>query len=548
VTAVLAWFRLLAVGACLGALTVVVNAEQTPTFSLVDSDITIESGATAGRGSMLLKADNVDAASLTKQLGDIQDLKTPSPPPVEVKFAARELDRSDTTRRWVLTVDVSGLPRNVMQKRYLSFPFNGQIITLAYTITNKSTATFTWTVKSPPAELNLAAGEPIEVGIAVQAVAATNVRVLQTALVEQSRKTPLDGGLMLCKQPGGSCGADIDLAANSSNRLWLRSNSGGAIVGKYTGTVSIGASEKPDGDTLNLTIYGTTLCRQLIGALLILAGVVCAWIVSTWSRSRLDRAQSLLPAALLAERVTILQQKLANAPPDTDEDDRKETTRALNALAKGLSETGLDGKNYLPRALPNPFVGLGPNIDGYKQFLADAGTKVALLDLLVDDGFVAVWKKIQPPPDAKTRQAVHTASKALDAKILEDPLPSTKDLITFIESTLKQLNDDLAAGHPGTAAALAAQQRPIQPRSLEQIVVEIRNLSALTWIVFGILATAVGVHILVIGNLGFGLPADYFTCLFWGFGLPISAQQLVQSTIGSVGTALGVTVPKTSAN
>ena len=72
-----------------------------------------------------------------------------------------------------------------------------------------------------------------------QSVAATNVRVLQTALVEQSRKTPLDGGLMLCKQLDGPCTGDgINLGPNSSNKLWLRTSSAGTLVGKYIGTVA----------------------------------------------------------------------------------------------------------------------------------------------------------------------------------------------------------------------------------------------------------------------------------------------------------------------
>jgi len=542
------WLRVLVACVSLAAFAAAGRADDAhaPSFSLLDSDITIDSGATEGRASMLLKADNLDADRLTKPLGTIEDLKAPLPPPVDVTFAARELDHADNSRRWVLTVDIKGLPRNVTQKRYLSFPFDGQVVTLAYTVTNKSTATFAWSVKGPPAEVSLSAGDALEVGIGVQGVAATQVRILQTDLVEQSRKTPLEGGLTLCSQAAGACtDVGIDLAPNSSNRLWLRTNNNSAIVGKYAGTVTVGAAEKPDGDTFSLTIYGTTLWRQLLGVLVIVIGVVCAWIVTAWVQSRLNRAQALLPATLLADRVRALQQRLANAPPGTEAADRADIDAALQGLAQRLSVNSLDAGNFLPPSMPNPFKGAGPNLDGYKQFLAQATAQLALLDLLVEEGLAAVWRKIPPELNDQSRAALTVASRAIDGLAAADPAPALKDATAAIQNALAQLDPALAAAG-GAPPPPGAQHFAIQPRSFEQLVIEIRNLSGIAWLVFGLLSAAVGVYVLIINNLGFGLPGDFFTCLLWGFGLPVSGQQLVQSTVGSVGTALGITVPKAS--
>jgi hypothetical protein len=539
------WLRVLAACGGLVLLTAQVRAEPAPTFSLVDFDLTLDAGAADGRASMLLKAEGLDAERLTKPLETITDLGTPQPPPVDVGFTARELARGENSRRWVLTVDIKRLPRNVTQKRYLSFRFAGQDVVLPYTLTNKSTGTFAWSVKGPPAELSLSAGDSIDVGIAVQAVAARHVRVLHASLVEQTRKTPLDGGIVLCAQASGPCNdAGIDLAPNSSNPLWLRTKADRAIVGKYVGTVTIGADEKPDGETVNLTIYGTTFIRQLLGVLAILFGVVCAWVTTTWTLSRLNRAQALLPATLLADHVRTLQQHLTTAPPGTDPADVTNSRTRLQVLAGQLSETGLDAQNYLPRSLPLPFKGMDPNITGYKDLLTQAGAKIALLDLIIDEGFAAVWKKTPLAPNPQSRQAVTTASRALDGKVIEDPAPATKDLVTFIQSTLAQLDAALAAANGVPPPPPGAPHAAIQPRSFEQLAIEIRNLSGVAWLVFGGLATAVGAYILVIGNLGFGVPADYFMCLFWGFGVPVSGQQLVQSTVGSIGAAFGITVPK----
>src|ERR1700674_2181194 len=542
-----AWTHAVVVFLCVLSFASAARTQTRPTFSLVDSDIVLDSGVTEGRGSMLLKADNLDAAGMAKQIESIADLDAPQPPLVAVTFNARELDRGTTTRRWVLTVDVKGLSRNITQKRYLSFQFNGQDVTLPYTLSNKFNATFVWSVKGPPGELSLGAGEPVEVSIAVQAVRDTKVRLLQASLVEQSRKTLLPGGLILCQQRTDACTDEIiELGPNSSNRLWLRSSANSTIVGKYVGTVSIGAAEKPDGDTFNLTIYGTTFWRQLSGVLIILFGVVCAWIITTWFQSRVNRAQLLLPAAALADRVRLLQQRLGRAPPESVPANRANTQTALSDLAQGLSEQGLDAHNYLPSTMPNPYRAMTPDITQYKQFLDRAGQQVALFDILVDEGFEAAWKKLPSAPNPPSIAALAAACRNLDGLAAAQPAPAIKDLISSIRTILHQLDVELAAANNRAAPPGLAPDVPPKTRSFEQLSIEIRNLSGLTWLVFGLLATAVGTYILIINNLGFGLPGDYFTCLFWGFGLPVSGQQLIQSTVGSIGTTLGITVPKST--
>lgn len=547
----LGWLTAVLASVCLVCFAPSGRAAPLPTFSLIDGDIAIDPGATDGSASMVLKADNLDADGMTKTPGPVSDLKTPKPPEVAVNFTANELDHGDGSRRWVLTADIKGLPRNVMQKRYLSFVFGDQHVILPYTVSNKSTATFTWSVKAPPSELSLKAGQAIEIGIAVQAVAATKVGVLQTTLVEQSRKTPLDGGLTLCTQPVAPCTeSGISLAPNSANRLWLQTNKDSTIVGKYAGTVTVSAAEKPDGETLTLTIYGTTVYRQRLGVLIIIIGVAIAWLITTWAQNKLNRLQALLPVTLLAEHVRALQQILLKAPPNAIPPNANpewpNTAAALRDLAEKLSEKYLTGQNYLPTSIPSLFKSAGPDIDGYKGFLADAGAKITLLDLVIKDGFAAVWKKIPPAPNAASLQAITVAYTALDGKIGEIPLPSPKDAAASILDTLNSLDRALAAANPAPAAPPpgAAHGVSIESRSYEQLVIQIRNLDIVTWLVFGGLATAAGVYVLIISNLGFGLPADFVACLFWGFGLPVGGQQLLQLTPGSVVTALGVTVPK----
>jgi hypothetical protein len=97
-----------------------------------------------------------------------------------------------------------------------------------------SAASFAWTVKPPPGELSLCKDSAVDIGIAVQGVPATDVRVMH-ALIEQATKVPLPGDWSLCRTHQGQCDTKIDLGAHSANRLWLRPTNRTSIIGKYTG-------------------------------------------------------------------------------------------------------------------------------------------------------------------------------------------------------------------------------------------------------------------------------------------------------------------------
>src|SRR5262245_50609790 len=401
-----------------------------------------------------------------------------------------------------------------------------------------SAANFAWTVKPPPGELSLCKDSAIDIGIAVQGVPATDVRVMQTALIEQSTKFLIPGNWSLCRTHQGQCDTKIDLGAHSANRLWLRPTDRTSIIGKYTGTVTIGASEKPDGETFNLTVYGTTPSRQILGGVVIAVGVVLAWISTTWFQNRINRAQMLLPATALRERVELLQRRFSAAAQEVGADVPK-TSKKLEELRYDLSDRGLDGQRFLQPRFPVTVKGMAPSADADKEYLAKRTQNVALLEALVERGFEQAWKMVPRPLDKEKLASLQTATASLDA-LAEEDIPNTTVLAEKIGPILRNLRTQLGR------AELAEEGPPAEarPPTFEQLTVEIRNFSLMTWAVFAILATALGTYILVILNLGFGVLSDYFVCLFWGFGLPVGGQQLAQSTIGSVSTVLGVPVPK----
>jgi hypothetical protein len=61
---------------------------------------------TSGRTALIVKAEGLAANSMNKPLENVRDLELPQPPPVRVEFEARPLDRSNSSRRRVLTASV----------------------------------------------------------------------------------------------------------------------------------------------------------------------------------------------------------------------------------------------------------------------------------------------------------------------------------------------------------------------------------------------------------------------------------------------------------
>jgi hypothetical protein len=511
-----------------------------PAFTSQESDLVIE--GIPGRATFILKADNLDAATLAKPLGDITDVGSPTPPNLILKFIARELDQSTSSRRWIVTVEVAGpLLPNVIQRRYAKIPFDGKESLVAYTLTHKPLA-FTWNVKGPAAELALPPDRSMAVTVITQNVAATNVRIGQALLYEQSRRHEMPGRLALCPEPTGACQPSrTDVDPLTSKRLWLRPTTDDAIVGKYVGTVNIVSDQKPEGETINLTIYGTTWCKQALGVLVIFLGVVAAWITTTWNQNRLNRAQLLLPAASLATRAGELHDKLLAAPKGDDVANVTNTLSGLKEIISALSEATLETKRFIPSKWPNPAKSNVGSIEPYKQYLAEFGSNLAILAVYVDEGFVRIWQEATGTNDPRIKH-FRNASRSLDSLLSRTPPPATtKEVRDQIQIIYTQLQTDLTGAAPPPNAVLAALVP--QPLSYEKIVVEIRQLSLMTWTIFGLLATALGAYVLVFTNLGFGISTDYFVCLFWGFGLPAGGQQLAQSTLGSARTAVGIAVP-----
>lgn len=512
------------------------------TATLVNPTAAVEYGHTDGPATMLLRVDGVDPQS-TGALGHVAELvEVPgqNPRSTKVTFKVAELYSPGTTsRNFLVTADVTGLPVNSSVPRYLMFALDGTATTLSYTLTNKAPVPFSWTVKPPPSSLSIHPGDPIPIGIAVGQVPATGVTLLQSSLLEKSRKSLLSpDGLRLCPEPNRACdGMPLTLPANSPMQLWMYGATG---VGQYDGSVTVASQEKPEGDSFSLTIYSSRWQYQVAGIGSILFGVVLVWLVGVYGRNRLNRAQLLLPASALRIRL----ENLLKACEHLVIGEAPNVAKKASDLEKSLSADKLTSDGLVPQKVPAPWNAAAQSesqVERYRQLLQSTSEWLSVLEAITYEGIEKAESKGTDGglTDVQVK-AIEGAIKEIDRIAIGTTAPSLTGVQQGIAELLQKLDGALA---PGASARPLRAFVPLQ-KTPERLSVEITRISAMSWLFLGLASTALGSFVLVLSNPAFGAVSDYVLCFLWGVGIPIGGQQLAQATGATVATTLGITSPR----
>ena len=508
------------------------EAWAAPAASLVDSVARIDYGRSDGSATMVLKVDGLDAAAMANPdvLRNVQDLQLPKPPPAEVEVASRELQqaRGAASRTWLLTITVRGLPANTTQQRYLAFSLAGSAVTLAYSLTNTAAGRFAWTVRGP-ANMTIAPGEAIPIAVSVGPVPATGVTVLQTALTEKVSKRPISSeGLHLCRTAQACDGSDLSLPPNAPVQLWLH---GADQAGAFEGSVTIAAIEKPEGDTIALNVYLTSLWYKLGGVASILIGVVAAWLVTVGVRHRINRDQLLLPVAGLRATLRAIEDVLKSNKTGLGTD---RTVKKLGETKTALSDASLEAAG-LPGRTPSPWSGspTAVSVEAYKKYVQGQTDWTAALQAIVLDGFEKAWAKWSAGLPNAQAQAVADAVENLDKLAIGAAAPAIDALQSSIQAILRTMAGTTSAPALRSAASAA---------SPEELHIEINRLGLVAWGFIALATALAGAYILVFSSnaVGFGNPVDFLVCLLWGFGLP-AGSTLMQATSATISTTFGVT-------
>jgi hypothetical protein len=386
--------------------------------------------------------------------------------------------------------------------------------------------TFTWDVNVLSGAA-LVIGKGVPVTISVGAVKAANVRILASSLFEDTTKEPLLSG-SICDM-NGKCTLTRDIEANTAEQFLLQTN---RAPGTYSGSITFASDALPSGKTLaSVTIYVSSFSRKLWGVAVIAFGVIAAWLLTTVIRNQLNAKQMLLPVSLLKSTLEGLGQTIAAAGISAPK-----LQAEIAALESKLTMEKLRDNGF-PPALPVPWSPL-PNAatNVYQSYVQDIGTWVTDLTLITDG--LTKAQAFAVPGNPANQQQVAACVAQIDLLANTVIAPNPQELGPKIDTLLIGLQQQLAGAKLALQALDGTQVSLPTPAQLE---VSIDRFSLLAWAWILVVTIAVGAYVLIFSakGLGFGTPADYLLCFFWGVGLP-SGASLITSTTSTVSTTFGV--------
>ena len=506
-----------------------------PTVTLVNPTVRLDSGQSEGEVQMVLQLNGLDAdqAQDQKLLNETDVVSQDSWP---FKFVGGQPMGSPgpTSATWHVRLQLGGLPANSTQTRYLSVTIAGASTALEYTLTNKPTESFSWTIKAPPT-IAIGPNQDIPVSITVGPVPAHNVKLVGPYLPEKKTSALIAShGLTLlcdCKHEADkNADNNIDLPAHSTTQFWLRGADG---VGQYDGSVTIVCNEKPEGDAVALSILSTTGVRQSFGVAVFFVSALLTWFVTVFARNLFNRDQMLLPVPRLRARLANVQTQVEDHRPAGV--DTPHFIATITRLLGQLDETQLVALG-LPGKIPSPWTPSPPSnqADAYRNALQGIADWLAVLETIYGDGFAVIWPKLAGATQAQ-RQAIIDATTALDQLLVPLTAPPLDGVRQTIFSKVNVVMGAIAPMGGGAPAAPAA-------RSYDQLSMQIAQISTAVWLVVLLGTTVVGSMALVL-NSSFGSLMDFAMCVAWGLGLPIGSQALTAS-FGTVGTSLGMSMQR----
>jgi hypothetical protein len=531
------YLSLVAAAVLLLVLCVSLFGQATPPagpFSFADPTVRLPAGAQEGMGEIILRSSTPQSAPPT-----LTDLDLPRPLAAAVTFKLIE-DSKAPPNTWYYRAIVSGLPPTASQQHYAVITSaDKKQQSLLYTLTNQPAGTFSWTVNKPPDPWvgSDADGSCTAFTVTTKDAPATDVKVFST-LVEQTTKQAITlDALRLC-QVGSNCDGTqpVTLVANVPTALQLCTTRG--FHGKYDGSVVLTSRQKPEGDVVLQHAQFSSGGAKVFGFVLILLGVIIAFVAKVWARTVLERDQALMPVTLMRSQLKALQQTLAQFKPEEYRKDPTNLPVAIKTLLDELDDKVLDSRHFLPPRVPNPF-GFTVDAAGLKAYLETRNPRLQVLSILVNDGVVQAAKEDNGSLSTAQKAEVTAAIKKIDKIIITPPVPGPDQALQQVREIVADLHDVLFPPPQGARLAVARQSANL---SFEALQLEIATISKSIWVVYGILTALTGLAFLILSNPGYGVPTDYLLAFFWGFGLPTAVQSLVPS---SAATALNISVART---
>lgn len=506
-------------------------------------------GAETGRDPAILPTPELKVA-LTEASGSSMTIELEPP-----QYLGRGAEPGQ--HYWTVNVSAEGEPLVNELNRYLSLQLNGRAYYKSVQFQRAGWGNATLAITLPPTDWLPDDAEPFTLQVSNTAdFAARDFRLVQSALqAEDTRHRLGPQDFVLCTPPceSGEHWSDrVRLPAKQTvpvqMKLVTRPLDNAYAEGTYTGALTFAAANSETKTTGVITLYLSNPIRKALGVLLIIAGVLLGWIVSSYAPSRAAHLEALAPAVRLADAVRALARRVSRAAENGGPGFPTLST-TLGELEQQLKSAYLVSRDFLPRSFPQAY-GNNLKAEEYAAHLTAVGGSVERLHVLVQAGVEAlqeVWSEAMA--NAALKVEAEKARDGLDA--LATATLSPDEMQTQVQSEMQALWD--AINHQQQAAGVkltgfasgTATRRTAPPLTSEGLSAQLTQLDYAVWWIWLAITVVTGWATLILNEPGFGTPQDLLFCLLWGIGLPVGMDKLKELKPADVATRLKVQVPKT---
>jgi len=494
-----------------------------PAISASNTAMTMDVGLGNKTFTVTVLGRNLPAAEMAAEIA-VTDRGQPSGSAVTVEVPKGEISELKSGlkdgRDWWVPVTVKGLPKNTKETRLLRVKLGSLERDIEFSVSNQASAEYKWTITPAPNPWVIFGerGRVLSVPIVLGANGASSVTVTHQLVEDKTKRLLRADALSLCAAESGECGT-VRGAANSTVMSYLRFG-GDVTPGKYTGPVFFTTPEKAAPENVSFNLQMSSRCYYLLGIAVLVFGVYLGWVMSAYVAARLARLAALDLVQPVQAAVLALAKKWEPVG-----DVGGMIRGKLEELAASLQEGAL--ADLLPPSTPEIFP---RNRAARLQERLDAvGKRLKIATLVFDRG----WTRIAGD---RVTDELKTALRGLEALALRDA--EVKDVEAGIVTILDTY---LQAVAPRLVGAANIPPQAIVPIEEEEIRRGFAELNQLGWAVWALLTILGGFYLFIMDKPAFGLISDYIVCLFWGVGLPATADKL---TPAGVLQTLSVSKPK----
>ena len=422
-----------------------------------------------------------------------------------------------------------------------------------------SDQTLTWSVSQPSERLRLPENASVQFVVHVN-TKSTDVgsgkamlHLVQSGLQDANSLYQLDtNDLCLCAADTNCDGAQqcakqltLQPVAGTHNPI-LRVRKSFTTPGTYTGQVSLRLGDQPELQSFKLTVYSSSTRYQWLGAMSIAAGLALYFCLNVWLRRRVAVDDALLPAYRLRDAVDALRERIEKYCVQSNLE-LPQLTATVDELLRQLTPRALAAQ--LPLLLASPWAATPGWLDTFKTSLGKLSDKATALTALVSNG-VRVAIQVGGRHPAILSEAI----SAIDALALE--IDSAQNVPTQLAPILDELDQNIRAAQSAKAtreiatfdAAMAgAYLASSLPPDTQTLQVRLATGATWVWLLVALISLVAGGFVLVLQDFGFGAPADFVKCFFWGLGFSVAGTQLEQLTQTSITSQFGINIPKAAA-